>query len=157
MPGIIDSAPSCITAVDGAKPADDSADFILQAAYEKCQGIMTFGPGTTWGAGGAGANGAYYVLTWIGIIVMLAALAAWVLYERRRLETHVGSRSEGSARAGSAAPRGPAPPPGSWAQTRRSAGAGPTRREGGNHGRQEQAPDRVPAASDAQRGASRWR
>jgi hypothetical protein len=33
MPAIIDSAPSCITHISGAKPADDSADFILQAAY----------------------------------------------------------------------------------------------------------------------------
>lgn len=114
MPGLIDSAPSCITAVDGAKPADDSADFILQAAYEKCQGIMTFGPGTTWGDGGAGANGAYYVLTWIGIIVMVAALAAWVLYERRRLEAHAVrlqergfSRAEGAGPAAGAVGRDP--------------------------------------------------
>ncbi len=41
--------------------ADDSADFILQAAYEKCAGIMTFGPGSTYGEDGAGADGAYYV------------------------------------------------------------------------------------------------
>ena len=38
MPAIIDSAPDCVTSVAGAKPADDSADFILQAAYEKCAG-----------------------------------------------------------------------------------------------------------------------
>ena len=76
MPAIIDSAPSCITAVDGAKPADDSADFILQAAYENCAGIMTFGPGSTYGEGGAAAAGAYYVLTWIGIIFMVAVLVA---------------------------------------------------------------------------------
>jgi hypothetical protein len=88
MPGIIDSAPSCITAVDGAKPADDSADFILQAAYENCAGIMTFGPGSTYGEGGAGAAGAYYVLTWIGIIVMVAVLVAWVWAENRRLHGH---------------------------------------------------------------------
>ena len=30
MPAIIDSAPSCVTSVAGAKPADDSADFIIQ-------------------------------------------------------------------------------------------------------------------------------
>src|SRR5919107_613777 len=85
MPAIIDSAPSCVTSVDGAKPADDSADFILQAAYENCAGIMTFGPGTTYGEGGAGAAGAYYVLTWIGIIVTLLVLVGWVLYEQRML------------------------------------------------------------------------
>ena len=88
MPAIIDSAPSCVTAVDGAKPADDSADFILQAAYENCAGIMTFGPGTTYGEGGASASTAYYVLTWIGIIVTLAVLGLWMWAENRRLHGH---------------------------------------------------------------------
>ena len=82
MPGIIDSAPECVTTVNGALPADDSADFIIQAAYEDCAGIMTFGPGTVYGEEGAAAAGAYYVLTWIGIIVMLAVLVGWVLYEQ---------------------------------------------------------------------------
>ncbi len=89
MPAIIDSAPSCIAHVSGAKPADDSADFILQAAYQKCQGIMTFGHGTVYGDGGASATTSYYVLTWIGIVVSLLVIAAWVLYEDRRLWTHV--------------------------------------------------------------------
>ena len=51
MPAIIDSAANCVTSVSGAKPADDSADFIIQAAYEKCAGFMTFGPGSTYGRG----------------------------------------------------------------------------------------------------------
>jgi hypothetical protein len=85
MPGIIDSAPDCITSVAGAKPADDSADFIIQAAYDKCAGIMTFGPGSTYGDGGAGAAGSYMVLTWIGIAVMVAVLVYWVIWENRRL------------------------------------------------------------------------
>jgi hypothetical protein len=85
MPAIIDSAPDCIVHVAGAKPADDSADFILQAAYAKCQGFMTFGHGSTYGDGGAGATGAYRVLTWIGIAVMLAVLVYWVVYENRKL------------------------------------------------------------------------
>jgi len=88
MPGIIDSAPSCITSVDGATPADDSADFIIQAAYEKCAGIMTFGPGTTYGEDGAAAAGAYYAVTWLGIVVMVAVLVLWVTFERRRLIDH---------------------------------------------------------------------
>src|SRR5215218_5321166 len=85
MPGIIDSAPECIAHVNGAKPPDDSADFILQAAYEKCAGIMTFGPGSTYGEEGAGAAGSYMVLTWIGIAVMVAVLVYWVVWENRRL------------------------------------------------------------------------
>ena len=88
MPAIIDSAPNCVTSVNGAQPADDSADFIIQAAYEKCAGIMTFGPGTTYGEEGSGATTAYYVLTWLGIIVTLAVLAYWVFWENRRLKAH---------------------------------------------------------------------
>jgi hypothetical protein len=88
MPAIINSAPDCITSVKGALPADDSADFILQAAYDKCAGFMTFGPGTTYGENGAGAAGSYYVLTWIGIAVTVAVIVAWVVYEDRRLRRH---------------------------------------------------------------------
>ncbi len=88
MPGIIDSAPGCIAHVKGALPADDSADFILQKAYEKCAGIMTFGPGSTYGDDGTGATTSYMVLTWIGIIVMIAVIVAWVVYENQRLTRH---------------------------------------------------------------------
>jgi hypothetical protein len=88
MPAIIDSAPDCVTTVNGARPADDSADFIIQAAYENCAGIMTFGPGTTYGEGAAGAATSYYVLTWLGIAVMVLAMVAWVIYEDRRLKGH---------------------------------------------------------------------
>jgi len=89
MSAIIDSAPSCVANVAGAKPADDSADFIIQAAYQKCAGIMTFGPGTTYGDNGAGAATSYYVLTWIGIAFMVAVLVGWVLFENRQLVRHV--------------------------------------------------------------------
>jgi hypothetical protein len=103
VPAIIDSAPDCITHVSGAKPADDSADFIIQAAYAKCQGIMTFGPGSTYGDDGAGAAGAYMVLTWIGILVMVAVVVAWVLYEDRRLWRHVDRIRGRTTRGGPAA------------------------------------------------------
>ena len=85
MPAIIDSAPDCIAHVAGAKPADDSADFILQAAYDKCAGFATFGPGSTYGEDGTGAASAYMILTWIGIAVMVAVLVYWVISENRRL------------------------------------------------------------------------
>jgi D-arabinose 1-dehydrogenase-like Zn-dependent alcohol dehydrogenase len=85
MPAIINSAPDCITSVDGAKPADDSADFIIQAAYEDCAGIMTFGPGSTYGEDGAAAAGSYYVLIGIGAVVILAVFIAWIAFENRRL------------------------------------------------------------------------
>ena len=88
MAAIIDSAPSCVTNIGGAEPADDSADFIVGAAYENCAGFMTFGPGSTYGEEGAGAAGAYYVLTVIGILVTLSVLAYWVYWENRRLHAH---------------------------------------------------------------------
>jgi hypothetical protein len=102
MPAIIDSAPDCIAHISGAKPPDDSADFILQAAYLKCQGIMTFGPGTVYGDGGHSAATAYYVLTWLGIVVSILVIVAWVLYEDRRLWGHV-ERIRARTRGGPAA------------------------------------------------------
>ena len=92
MPGIIDSAPDCVTSVNGAQPADDAADFIIQKAYENCAGFMTFGPGTTYGEDGAGAATSYYILTWIGIAVMVAVVVYWVIWENRRLMSFAGSR-----------------------------------------------------------------
>jgi len=88
MPAIIDSAPDCIVHLKGATKADD-ADFILQAAYAKCTGFMTFGHGTTYGEGASGATTSYYILTWIGILVMVAAIVFWVIAEDRRLKRHV--------------------------------------------------------------------
>jgi hypothetical protein len=89
MPALIDSSPACVVSNENAEPPDDSADFILQANYEDCTGFMTFGPGSTYGDEGAAAETAYYILTVLGIIVTLAALAAWVLYENRQLVGHV--------------------------------------------------------------------
>src|SRR5215212_4316087 len=85
MPAIINSAPDFVTHVEGAKPADEIADFIIQANYQDCAGFMTFGPGSTYGDGGAGAAGAYMVLTWIGIAFMVAVFVAWVVFENRRV------------------------------------------------------------------------
>lgn len=88
MPAIIDSAPDCVQNV-GHYVKGDEADFILNSAYEKCAGIMTFGPGTTYGDGGSGAATSYYVLTIIGMLVTAAAIIAWVVVEHRRLKQHV--------------------------------------------------------------------
>ena len=85
MPLIIDSSPSCVTNNEGAEPADDSADFILQANYEECAGFGTFMPGSTYGDEGSGAETAYMILTWLGIVVTVLVLVAWVVYENRRL------------------------------------------------------------------------
>jgi hypothetical protein len=87
MPAIINSAPDCIQSLPGSTKGDD-ADFILQAAYKKCEGFMTFGPGSTYGDGGHSAATAYYVLTAIGIAVTVIALILWVMYEHRQLIAH---------------------------------------------------------------------
>jgi hypothetical protein len=86
MPGIINSAPDCVTHTEGGeKFAEDGADFILQANYQDCAGFMTFGPGSTYGDEGSGAADLYMILTWLGIVVTVAVLVAWVIYENRRL------------------------------------------------------------------------
>jgi hypothetical protein len=105
MPLVINSAPDCITHVDEAKPADDVADFILQANYQDCAGFMTFGPGSTYGDEGAGADSLYMILTWLGIVVTIAVLVAWVVYENRQFIHHMARRGAGVI------PPDPGPPP----------------------------------------------
>ena len=39
--------------------------------YTDCAGFMTFGPGSTYGDEGLGAESAYMVLTWVGIVFMV--------------------------------------------------------------------------------------
>jgi hypothetical protein len=112
MPGIINSAPSCISHAAGSETArvEDSADFILQADFQDCAGFMTFGPGSTYGPDGTGATTAYMILTWLGIVVMLVVLVAWVLYENRRLiQAVMGYRGGPSG--------GPPPQPGGVGDT----------------------------------------
>lgn len=113
MPGLIDSSPACVTNNEGARPADDAADFIIQANYEDCAGIMTFGPGSTYGEDGTGAETAYMILTWLGIVVMVAVLVAWVVYENRQLIRHV-ARFSGPRPAA----EGPPPQPGGVGDSR---------------------------------------
>ena len=97
MPAVIDSAPDCVIheEVDGTDEAsvtangEDSLDFVVGNNYfseeTPCSGFMTFGPGSTYGEEGEGANGAYMALTWIGIAVMIIVLIMWVVVEARRL------------------------------------------------------------------------
>ena len=103
MPAIINSAPDCVVhkeAFDG----DDVADFIVNNNYQDCAGFMTFGPGSTYGDGGAGATGAYMVLTWVGIVVMVLFFVGWIAYENRRLVTFAAGNVLGRA------PNGESPP-----------------------------------------------
>jgi hypothetical protein len=102
MPAVINSAPDCVTHDAGTEVerVDDSADFILQANYEECAGFMTFGPGSTYGPDGTGADTAYNILTGLGIAVVVLVLIAWVVLENRRLIAYH------AARLGRAVPRG---------------------------------------------------
>jgi hypothetical protein len=86
---LIDSAPDCVVSREGATPADDSVDFILQARYEDCAGFMTFGPGSTYGDEGTAAETGYYIVTWLGIGFMVVTLIMWMVYENRQLIGHV--------------------------------------------------------------------
>jgi hypothetical protein len=86
MAAIIDSAPDCVVSREGYD-GDDVADFIVNNNYADCAGFMTFGPGSTYGDEGVGAATSYMVLTWIGIAVMVIVFIAWIVYEKRRLET----------------------------------------------------------------------
>jgi hypothetical protein len=103
MPPLIDSSPECVVSREGAEPADDSADFILQANYEDCAGFGTFMPGSTYGEEGASAETLYYILTWLGIVVTIAVLIAWIVYENRQLVGHVARHGR--------RPAGPDEPP----------------------------------------------
>jgi hypothetical protein len=103
MPLLIDSSPDCVVQNEGATPPDDSVDFILQDRYADCAGFGTFMPGSTYGEDGSSAETLYYILTWLGIVVTIAFLIAWVVYENRQLVGHV-------ARIGRR-PAGPDDPP----------------------------------------------
>ncbi len=97
MPAIINSAPDCIVQGDEtATPEDDAADFVVGARFEDCAGFMTFGPGSTYGPDGTGAETAYMVLTWIGIVFMVLVVIAWILWENRRLIAYAANRARRS-------------------------------------------------------------
>jgi hypothetical protein len=108
MPGIIDSAPDCISSDLGTPESrvEDSADFVMGDTYTECAGFMTFGPGSTYGEEGVGAEGAYMVLTWIGIVAMVVFLVMWVALENFRLVDYV---KHGRARRRGGPPKSPQP------------------------------------------------
>ena len=76
--------------------------------YEKCADFFTFGHGSTIGTITDGVNASYWVLTIIGIIVMIVALAAWVITEDRKLKEQTArllvSGQAGQVRLGAGSP-----------------------------------------------------
>jgi hypothetical protein len=111
MPLLINSAPDCIT--HGEKfNSDDLADFVLTDHFKDCAGFGTFMPGSTYGEDGQSAETLYMILTWVGIVVMVVVLVAWVLYENRRLLGAVaGISAAGTPIEGVFAPTAPQEPP----------------------------------------------
>src|SRR3954451_21159776 len=84
MPLLINSAADCITHGEHYS-GKDAADFIINDNFKDCSGFGTFMPGSTYGDDGSGATTLYMIVTWVGIVVMIAVLVAWVIYENRRL------------------------------------------------------------------------
>src|SRR5919204_4108427 len=80
-------------------------------AYEKCADFFTFGHGSTLGTTAHGVNSSYWVLTIIGILVMLAAFVAWVTLEDRKLKAQA-ARLLTSGQAGQVALVDEVPQPG---------------------------------------------
>jgi hypothetical protein len=102
VPALIDSSPECVVN-EQVYSEEDVADFVVGDNYQECAGFMTFGPGATYGEEGVGAEGAYMVLTWIGIVFMVFVLVAWTLYENRRLLTYAAARVRATPAAAAAA------------------------------------------------------
>ena len=110
MPLLIDSAPDCIVHKEHYS-ADDLADFVLQDNFKDCAGFGTFMPGSTYGDDGTGAETIYMILTWVGIVVMVLVLVAWVLYENRRLIGAVAGISAAGTPIAGVSPTTPQEPP----------------------------------------------
>jgi hypothetical protein len=74
-----DTAPGCIQhGVAGSEG--------VYKPYEKCADYFTFGPGSTFGTSTDGVSTSYWILTIIGILVMIAAFVAWVMTEDRKVK-----------------------------------------------------------------------
>jgi hypothetical protein len=99
-----DSTPPCI---QHNVPGADG----VYKAYEKCADFFTFGPGSTLGTSTDGVSTSYWVLTTIGIIVMFAALVAWVMTEDRKLQAQA-ARLRTAGQAGQVQLRDAVPQPG---------------------------------------------
>ena len=98
------SDPGCIQ--HNVSPADG-----VYKAYEKCADFMTFGHGSKYGTLTDGVNSSYWILTIIGILVMIAFLVLWVVTEDRKLRIQA-SRLLTSGAAGQVELKAEVPQPG---------------------------------------------
>ncbi len=74
-----DTAPGCI---QHGVPGSEG----VYKAYEKCADFFTFAHGSDYGTLASGVNSTYWVVTVIGIAVMVLALIGWVTLEDRKLK-----------------------------------------------------------------------
>ena len=54
--------------------------------YQDCADFFTFGHGSQLGTLSTGVNSSYWILVVLGIVVMVAFLAWWVILEDRKLK-----------------------------------------------------------------------
>jgi hypothetical protein len=74
-----DTTPPCIQ--HGVAAGDG-----VYKPFEKCNDFFTLGPGSTLGTATDGVSTSYWILTIVGIIVMIGAFVAWVTTEDRKLK-----------------------------------------------------------------------
>ena len=90
MPAIIDSAPDCIVNIERCEARGRLRRLHPAGGVREVRGHHDVRPRHHLRRGWRGAaNGAYYVLTWIGIVVMVAVIVYWVIWENRRLMNFV--------------------------------------------------------------------
>jgi hypothetical protein len=108
--GWYDVSPDCIEhGLEGGLVASAEVQAPFLKCFEESGGFFTFGPGTNWDAEGnviQSASAGLWIITVIGIIVMILAFAAWVWFEHSKLTAQ-------AARLRAAATPGPGPPPAS--------------------------------------------
>jgi len=116
---IWDTAPDCIQT---GLPAGNPLSPEVMAPFQECIGFFTFGPGTAyWGATGVFPEGDYelgdtvysastgiWVLTVLGVLVMILAFVAWVWTEHRKLMDRASKLRAAAAPPPPAAPMTPA-------------------------------------------------
>lgn len=94
-----DTAPGCI---QHNVPGSEG----VYKAYEKCADYFTFARGSTIGTLAGDVNSTYWVVTAIGIIVMIAALVGWVVLENKKLQAQAAHLKRAGMGAGAKAGSG---------------------------------------------------
>ena len=89
-----DTAPGCIQHGVSGTPFSN-----VYPPYEKCADYFTFGPGSKIYTMSDGVATSYWVLTAIGILVMIVALIGWVVLENKKLQAQAAHLSQAGVAA----------------------------------------------------------